>query len=608
MHDTLLDYAELEEKMKRGSSKSSGNSSGIPQSHNGSSEDDLGGIKLRLVKEKLREMEPESGQMSMQEKNQYTQIIEDLSNELQSLTEQLIQQTQQQKEISEDSLDLKNLLEDLEQQNDHLQRTIETYAEQLTSAETKIQKLEFEKSTLESDLKAAHSQLEGKDAKFEELQKENRNLQSKLNIIQRLCTCKASSMVVDNDNGSDNTDKSTQSFQELQKLLNQKASEASKAKVSLKWKSLECSRVQQLANEDKKKLTEQTRELITNVGELKQKIITLEMNAEKREKELEKATQKLENATRKEAELLAEIAVKTDQLLIFEKGEAKYREAIDDLSHELQAVRTSRARRESVMIQELNAANTSLRGGSQELEKINSNLIKENAMLKNEMSNLRQHLATLEGKSRALSDLLRNNQIEMDRLKQEINRLMALDAEAAGIREDKAIFEKHNQDLLKRYQALQKDYEELQIEYKLLLDIKSQTEIILENMKMWEDEHDEREKIIQKKISKQSEHINTLLEDRKMLITKINTMHQDIVILTSERERYEERFKEMINGPALYLPNAQDNTSLPTKLVRYSSEPQLNDQQNVLRKVKQSTRRMSKTRKLWEEHMKDAFH
>lgn len=42
---------------------------------------------------------------------------------------------------------------------------------------------------------------------------------------------------------------------------------------------------------------------------------------------------------------------------------------------------------------------------------------------------------------------------------------------------------------------------------RLLLEIKAQTEIILENMKMWENEHEEREKIIQKKISKQSEHI-----------------------------------------------------------------------------------------------------
>lgn len=123
-------------------------------------------------------------------------------------------------------------------------------------------------------------------------------------------------------------------------------------------------------------------------------------------------------------------------------------------------------RRESIKIQELNAANTSLRGDTAELEKQNSALQKENANLKSEMSSLRDEVASLEGRSKALTDLLKANQGEMDLLKQEINRLINLETEITGIRQDKVIFEKHNQDLVNRYQTLEKDYEELQNEYK----------------------------------------------------------------------------------------------------------------------------------------------
>ncbi|XP_055710363.1 girdin-like isoform X4 [Phlebotomus papatasi] len=588
------------------SSKVSGSSSSGIISHNGASE---GGLGVKVLSGS--EMEQEGDSRMHQQNQQYSQIIDDLSNELASLSEQLLQQPQQ-KELIEESLQLKTLMEDLEIQNDNLQQTIETYIEQLSTAETKIQSLEFEKSNLEGEVKNARLELERKDAKIEELMRENKSAQSQLEIHRRFCTCRTSTLVVDNGNGirraSVNMDKDTQCIEELQKLLNQKSSEASKATVALRWKSLEWGRMQQIAAEEKIKLTQQMKDLIKNVGDLKQKIASLEANLEKKEQDLQRTTQKLQIATQREAELVADISVKNDQITFFEKGEAKYREAIEELSEELSAIRTSRVRRESIKIQELNAANTSLRGDTAELEKQNSALQRENANLKSEMSSLRDEVASLEGRSKALTDLLKGNQGEMDLLKQEINRLINLETEITGIRQDKAIFEKHNQDLVNRYQTLQKDYEELQNEYKLLLEIKAQTEIILENMKMWENEHEEREKIIQKKISKQSEHINTLLDDRKMLIMKINTMHQDIVVLNSERQKYEDKFKEVLNGPSFYLANSQDNFSLPTKMIRYNSDPQLNNSESIWRRVRNTTKRLSRTRRLWEEHMKEAFH
>lgn len=61
-------------------------------------------------------------------------------------------------------------------------------------------------------------------------------------------------------------DKDTQCIEELQKLLNQKSSEASKATVALRWKSLEWSKMQQIAAEEKMKLTQQMKDLIKNVS------------------------------------------------------------------------------------------------------------------------------------------------------------------------------------------------------------------------------------------------------------------------------------------------------------------------------------------------------
>lgn len=122
------------------SSKVSGSSSSGIISHNGAFE---GGLGVKVLSGS--EMEQEGDSRMHQQNQQYSQIIDDLSNELASLTEQLLQQPQQ-KELIEESLQLKTLMEDLEIQNDNLQQTIETYIEQLSTAETKIQGLEFEVS------------------------------------------------------------------------------------------------------------------------------------------------------------------------------------------------------------------------------------------------------------------------------------------------------------------------------------------------------------------------------------------------------------------------------------------------------------------------------
>lgn len=104
--------------------------------------------------------------------------------------------------------------------------------------------------------------------------------------------------------------------------------------------------------------------------------------------------------------------------------------------------------------------------------------------------------------------------------------------------------------------------------YRNLLEIKEKAEITLNTAIEWQNEQREREAVINKKISMQTEHIkyrkfkilvskllhclicnftisyfcSTLLEDRQMLISKNNDMLKDMLILRRELENQKNGF------------------------------------------------------------------
>lgn len=75
---------------------------------------------------------------------------------------------------------------------------------------------------------------------------------------------------------------------------------------------------------------------------------------------------------------------------------------------------------------------------------------------------LRAESAALEGRCESLSEALKSNKFEMNALQHEINRLAGLE----DIRENNRIFIKQNQDIMVRYDALQKQHQLLNEQYK----------------------------------------------------------------------------------------------------------------------------------------------
>lgn len=120
-----------------------------------------------------------------------------------------------------------------------------------------------------------------------------------------------------------------------------------------------------------------------------------------------------------------------------------------------------------------------------------------------------------------------------------------------------------------------------------LYEVKEHAEIALQTTKKWQLENAYRDKLIRQKITKQSEHIRTLLEDRKIMISKLNEMHRDIIILNSNRDQYEQMLQgaddSINNTPSgsgqssnLFIPFLESYTK-SSRITRYNSDPELSD-------------------------------
>lgn len=75
---------------------------------------------------------------------------------------------------------------------------------------------------------------------------------------------------------------------------------------------------------------------------------------------------------------------------------------------------------------------------------------------------LRGDTATLQGRCESLTEALRCNKFEMNALQQEINRLAGLE----DVRENNKIFIKQNQDIMTRYDELQRQHQLLKEQQK----------------------------------------------------------------------------------------------------------------------------------------------
>lgn len=134
--------------------------------------------------------------------------------------------------------------------------------------------------------------------------------------------------------------------------------------------------------------------------------------------------------------------------------------------------------------------------------KNNSTQLKCKSLREDNMQ-LRGQTATMEGRCESLADALKCNKFEMGALQQEINRLAGLE----DVRANNKIFIKQNQDLMSKYDELQRQHLMLKEQHRILVESKEQMQISMETSKIWQKEYQEREEIINGTLLKQNDHI-----------------------------------------------------------------------------------------------------
>lgn len=76
-----------------------------------------------------------------------------------------------------------------------------------------------------------------------------------------------------------------------------------------------------------------------------------------------------------------------------------------------------------------------------------------------------------------------------------------------------------------------------------ILIVREQAVNALETARSWQQEHKDRESIVQLMIEKQKRVIKSLMDDRKSLKVMLKEFHRDFVIVNQKRQQYEDELK-----------------------------------------------------------------
>ncbi|CAD7079618.1 unnamed protein product [Hermetia illucens] len=284
-------------------------------------------------------------------------------------------------------------------------------------------------------------------------------------------------------------------------------------------------------------------EMDDQVRTMQRKIDLLEKTLEKREQDLQETNARMLQCAQQNAE------------------DERLRGVVNRLNAEIAELRSNRRERESSLIAELNRLRQSMDQHVAALSKANDTINslerqaqgyrrqgdvanKENAMLKAELYKARECAATQDGIEKSLRNQLMQTQSEMTFMKCDLERYTCLMQDIENLKKHCSRLKEANYDLVRKYNDLVEDYNNLEEEYRKLIDIKDQLFNEVENSRQWQKQQKEQDKIISSKFKKLEEHIDTLLDDRKKLIAKINDLHQDTILISGELEQ----FKDICTG------------------------------------------------------------
>ncbi|XP_058056568.1 uncharacterized protein LOC131207949 [Anopheles bellator] len=574
-----------------------------------SRQQDLG--HLSFFREKCAEMERIHEVELSQQRSKHSNELKDLRREIEQLSNQLATSMDSSKHHEQTVQELATLqatILELGEHNEVLQKTIQSYQDSIVQLEQQFGASDHQLSGAKLELEELRSRCNEQENKIGSLKADKDRLISELATQRRMCKCGF-------NNGSGSRERAkTPLSHSLQKQLDAKTREASRAQEELlqrceEWKKREAEYVAQRVQ-----ATEQATRLIEQLSELKGRNSILEQSIFTKCELLDRLQHNLRDVNRKLAmklDLLTEVDTKNANLAdALEKARKDALMCEKRCMEELSNVRRSSMDQKN-QLQQYESQNGRLRTEVDALREKCEHIANEREVLKDETQELRERLATFEGKESALCEVVKSNQNE---LAIKSSRLLELEETNRKLSQNYQQVQSFSADLNKQCQRAQLELEQMKECTSKLLEFKQQTlntkDITRKSIAEWKD----REARYNQEILRLKKRTEMLEQDRTKLVTKLQGYHRDNTIL-SRRMHQTQQQPSRQHSP--YDENRRSNNLTPLhqtfyppeayRLARSSSDPNCNEPNDLLQKVEFTCSQLQQIRKFWHQGIKEAF-
>ncbi|XP_035782650.1 myosin-10-like isoform X3 [Anopheles albimanus] len=580
-----------------------------------SRQQDLG--HLSFFREKCAEMERIHEVELCQQRTKHSNELKELRREIEHLSNQLansLDSSKQHEQTVEELATLQATIVELGEHNKVLEKTIQSYQDSIVQLEQQLGGSEHQLSIMKQEMDELRVRCTGQENKIGSLRTEKDRVASELSTHRRMCKCGF------NNGASCRERAKTPLSHSLQKQLDQKTREATRAQEELvqrceDWKKREAEYV-----EHRIMTTEQTTKLIEQLSELKGRNSILEQSMYAKSELLDRLQHNLRDVNRKLASTQEQLA----------EVERKYATAVDSLEkaqkdalmcekrcmEELSNVRRCSMDQKN-QLQQYETQIGRLRAEVDDLSQRCKHITNERDEVRTEMHGLRERLASFEGKESALCEVVKSNQ---DELAIKSTRLLELEETNRKLSSSLQQVQSFSDGLSKQYHHAQAELDQVREMSAKLMEFKQKTlntkDLTRKSLAEWK----EREACYNQEILRLKKRTEMLEQDRTKLVSKLHGYHRDNTLLSRKMQQQQQHLQQHLPPSRQHSPyddNRRGSNLTPLhqtfyppeafKLARSSSDPNCTESNELLQKVEFTSGQLQQIRKFWHQGIKEVF-
>ncbi|KAJ6645776.1 putative glucose-6-phosphate 1-epimerase [Pseudolycoriella hygida] len=524
-------------------------------------------------------------------------IFKDSIEELSSQLNILSNESKFNLKLIEDSTLLLESFQHLQQENENLKVKHELSLKQIQIVESEANELKSENAALKEDLKSQKEKIEevkriesDKNAVIEDLSSKN------IELTNKLCEHR-------HQRDADELLVSHQEYQKAKEMSSQLTNEVSQQKILITDLNQEILR-QSLALDKQKDDRYTMSKQLESAFEITEKLkFTIDSNL-KSISHLQEENEKLKQELNEHICTIEKVQAdqNTKELEMMNKNDSLQQ----TVEEHIKARRVSDKSLLDLTVQ------------NQKLNQQNEDLISEIVHLKDEIHRLKAQVKSLESNSSLMNDMhgdVEHVRTQLEKLlvnitvvsREEakfINKVFLFqdkEGELTSLRKQNSLLNQQNatqannqrtlqnklNKVIEKYKEIKEEYDLLKNNYEKLCEIKEKLTHSLNVSTNAMDELKEREELSNQLLSKQDEHIRTLLHDRSALKIKMDQMHRDMIILNSRP--------------------SSETVARKTKMIKYRSVPSLTTPDDTLQSIQKIRKKIYETRSFWQNGMEEAF-